>query len=410
MENEEKKLGLGIYFDPNASSDADDEQSIGSIFESYLSPIDDLYNEYELGEILEQLSPKTVAVVIDEAPPVEPAENILAPTPLATPKPLHVAEHASDDSTPPDFDYSPYINPLLSIEVQLEDVLEENYRDQAEDFVHQNSRASSVRSASIPGGSNCSNGSSSIRSISRSSVQGGQPLFYTPTRPSRAGESLAERLTGVRTPSIAQTPRSLSTTQLSRTPSKDYFEPYHSRSVGTNGGPRTPGTPVPASPFSTHGDRIRKLLDDGPYIYVPKTSRTRGTRSPTTPYHYPSIDLKTKPRDLIFYFREEEKEAIAALVHKKQPNCEKHIYCTDCLNIEFAYYEYKVMPSDITPEARNKIISNNRALRNIKNVRKDIMQNLDHKGLNISDSVSDSTISRGRIKYTNAYCSHFLRN
>jgi hypothetical protein len=36
--------------------------------------------------------------------------------------------------------------------------------------------------------------------------------------------------------------------------------------------------------------------------------------------------------------------------------------------LEYAYFENKTMPTSMPPEERQKIINNNRSLRNIKNV------------------------------------------
>lgn len=56
-------------------------------------------------------------------------------------------------------------------------------------------------------------------------------------------------------------------------------------------------------------------------------------------------------------------------IHSKTYSCDKHQDCTDCRNIEYAYHENIIMSTSMPPEERNKIISNNRSLRNIKNVR-----------------------------------------
>jgi hypothetical protein len=72
----------------------------------------------------------------------------------------------------------------------------------------------------------------------------------------------------------------------------------------------------------------------------------------------------------LIYFTEEENLAIQAVVNSRQQGygCEKHENCTDCREIEYSKLENQAMPTSIPPEERQKIINNNRSLRNIKNV------------------------------------------
>ena len=67
------------------------------------------------------------------------------------------------------------------------------------------------------------------------------------------------------------------------------------------------------------------------------------------------------------YFTKEERLFIDALVRTKVRYCH-HPNCTDCTHTEYAYHENKAMATSLPPEERQRIINNNRSLRNIKNV------------------------------------------
>jgi len=71
-----------------------------------------------------------------------------------------------------------------------------------------------------------------------------------------------------------------------------------------------------------------------------------------------------------FYFTKEERQGIADAVSASASTryC-PHQNCTNCINNEFAYYETKAMATSMAAEDRQRIINNNRSLRNIKNVR-----------------------------------------
>jgi hypothetical protein len=83
---------------------------------------------------------------------------------------------------------------------------------------------------------------------------------------------------------------------------------------------------------------------------------------------YPTVAPDSQRRSKYLYFTARERQAIADLVHAKPLVCEHHSNCTDCLNLEFAFQENKVMPTSMPPDERQRIINNNRSLRNIKNV------------------------------------------
>jgi hypothetical protein len=69
------------------------------------------------------------------------------------------------------------------------------------------------------------------------------------------------------------------------------------------------------------------------------------------------------------YFTKAERQEIADLVSASAQTRDcRHDNCTDCTNTEFAYHENKAMATSMAPEERQRIINNNRSLRNIKNV------------------------------------------
>ncbi|KAH8601367.1 hypothetical protein B0O99DRAFT_255371 [Bisporella sp. PMI_857] len=69
----------------------------------------------------------------------------------------------------------------------------------------------------------------------------------------------------------------------------------------------------------------------------------------------------------ILFFTQKERLEIEEKVTAKIYNCTDHENCTDCKSIEYAYHESVIMAASIPPQERNKIIANNRCLRNIKN-------------------------------------------
>jgi hypothetical protein len=232
--------------------------------------------------------------------------------------PTNVSGHASNDlEVPP--------GPLI------EKLLEENYRAQAETFVRNSSRAS-VRSLAL------SNHSPSVGSNhSNSSPVTGPATSDTPTRQVSKGESFAsnQRSQSLRTPS-----------------NKVVVEPFRVKSVSRSGSgfsPEVPSGQRHTTP-STYGHRIYST----PTSSSPEIVKRRYRSS-------------TEPRGPL-YFTSQERQAIAELVHAKPRSCDRHTDCTDCTNIEYAYYENKTMPTSMAPEERQKIINNNRSLRNIKNV------------------------------------------
>lgn len=128
---------------------------------------------------------------------------------------------------------------------------------------------------------------------------------------------------------------------------KPVFEPYRISSPAAN------------SP-ATYGHRILTAV---PILHprVPKRSRPTVTSA--------AQDQETQKRSSFLYFTPAERQAIADLVHAEPSVCKHpHTNCTDCLNLEFAFHENKAMPTSMPPDERQRIINNNRSLRNIKNV------------------------------------------
>jgi hypothetical protein len=82
----------------------------------------------------------------------------------------------------------------------------------------------------------------------------------------------------------------------------------------------------------------------------------------------PSVAIPSEARGP-FYFTEDEREALDAVVKSNLGDCAgRHRNCTACLDTEYAYYELRVMPASLSLEERQRIINDNRSLRNIKNV------------------------------------------
>lgn len=235
----------------------------------------------------------------------------------------------------PNFNYEPFEipdNPPLSL---IDKLLEENYRGQAESFVRNSSQAS-VRSLSL---TQTSTRSPSIAS-SRSPFE-----LSTPTRNTSKGENIGlDRL--------LQSQRSL------RTPSganRVIVEPFRVQSGNSRKNDRSGFSPesVAPSPHSTYGYRVYS---------VPRLPTNR-------PHINKRIDRSSASIRGPFFFTSQERQAIGELVHANPRSCNRHPNCTDCYNLEYAYYENKTMPTSMPPEERQKIINNNRSLRNIKNVR-----------------------------------------
>ena len=180
------------------------------------------------------------------------------------------------------------------------------------------------------------------------------PLSYTPTRNPGGdlGSDLLEASRSLQSPGI-------------RTPSganRVIVEPYQIHSgLSSRKRNRSGFTPDGASPHSTYGHRIYSVprLPTG---FLPTLSKRSERRSAT------KLRIQDPTSREPFFFTSQERQAIAELVHANPRECDRHSNCTDCHNLEYAYFENKTMPTSMPPEERQKIINNNRSLRNIKNV------------------------------------------
>ncbi|EKD14542.1 uncharacterized protein L3040_000065 [Drepanopeziza brunnea f. sp. 'multigermtubi'] len=67
------------------------------------------------------------------------------------------------------------------------------------------------------------------------------------------------------------------------------------------------------------------------------------------------------------WFSPEERLAITELVFASKLSCEHHVNCRTCIEQQYSYYENNALPPTMDPDQRQKIINRNRSLRNIKN-------------------------------------------
>ena len=220
----------------------------------------------------------------------------------------------------------------------IDNLLEITYRGQAESFNRKHSEASTNRSLSNSSGA----AAASVRATSCPSVP------VSNHRPSRLAEGLTQGFRSLRTPSAYN---------------KIVVKPFAARhggetrnQSGVSSGIQAP----PASPHVTYGHRFYTLPDDKQQLSVKETRPQ-------------PVDLPQPSRRGLFYFTEGERQYIKQLVHAEPRGCAQHPNCIECYNTEYAYIENKVMPTSMPPEERNRIISNNRSLRTIKNVSVDVL-------------------------------------
>lgn len=219
----------------------------------------------------------------------------------------------------------------------IEKLLEQNYRGQAETFTLISSR-SGVRSRSIGGRST---------SCSPSAVAGHVSAVCETPNPQPQSSAALRRSQSLGGPSIhtGPVPRSLSAA------SKIVLEPYRDQPGSALRKPSN-GNALPEPP-ATYGYRIFAVPENASLGQI--KSRKRST---------------TAAARGLLYFTKEEREAISQLVSARTPTQDcRHVNCTDCTDIEYAYHENRAMATSLPPEERQKIINNNRSLRNIKNVR-----------------------------------------
>lgn len=258
-------------------------------------------------------------------------ENVVPKPPLCVAVSRGVAPSSANVPKPPSAPTEKKVNN----DALIDELLEINYRGQAESFDRKISGASAVRSFSTHSGQ----ATTSLRATSQTS------LPISKDTPSRFAEGLIHRVRSLRTPSAG--------TKLLIQP----FAICHGGKTQKRSGINSskPDHP-PSSPHVTYGHRFYTVPTDSKQLSVAKTRPQR-------------INIPEPSRRGAFYFTEHERQFIDQLVHAEPRGCEKHPNCTECYNKEYAYIENKIMPTSIPPEERNRIISNNRSLRNIKNVR-----------------------------------------
>ncbi|CAG8973553.1 hypothetical protein HYALB_00002879 [Hymenoscyphus albidus] len=259
----------------------------------------------------------------------------------------------------------------------IDELLEENYRGQAVSFVRNARSARNTLTTNTP--SNPTDASKASiatesaaavlsRSVSDlSNTSGDQVLspngFYTPTRINpRANKNT----------SFAALQRSTVTPNTDRSrqfilPDRKSYQTRRGRVVVEAVGVHH----SPESPHATYNHRIYA-------IPAPLSSPT-----PLIPKRRPLNNPEIIRGHL--YFTNDERQAIAELVAANLRPCEHGNNSTDCLDFEYAHHENKAMSTSLPPEERQKIINNNRSLRNIKNE----LENL-AESETISDEVYDS--------------------
>ncbi|RDW80087.1 hypothetical protein BP6252_04725 [Coleophoma cylindrospora] len=234
----------------------------------------------------------------------------------------------------------------------IDELLEDNYRAQAESFCRKPSRSHSNTITNSPG-----------------SVVSGPLGFRSPAltaplscRVSSTPVRLRPRRNSSNSASIQQQDNN---TSRSTSPScnREYL--------------RTPETlKTPVTPYSNGTlDRPKPaLLELQLYRSRPKRrfSATCAASSPCFGHRIKNLPISSlhdlhSARKSPVYFTRAEQDLIAAQVEARRPFCDHYDNCITCLNKEFAYLENKIMSTSMDPDTRQQIINNNRSLRTIKN-------------------------------------------
>jgi hypothetical protein len=235
----------------------------------------------------------------------------------------------------------------------IKDQLDENYRAQAE-LLGRPKRSSSGRAPPRPCGRSFST-PAITRSQSNDQLLGDNnrsppptTSFYTPPRP------IPNRPVVLRATSLVSLVSQHRTSSVRKRFDVE-VQPKPTEPVKESGeAPTGKGTPI-------HATYLHKL-DIVPSGADPFISKRKARRS--------SKEVARGP----LYFTEEEHQHIAdkALANVARANikgCNNTDHtCQSCVDFQLAYLQNKAMPTSIPPEERQKIINNNRSLRNIKNV------------------------------------------
>ncbi|PBP22153.1 SH3-domain-containing protein [Diplocarpon rosae] len=275
-------------------------------------------------------------------------------------KQLQIDSPASDDSVQTPRPTAFPTNLSRSPSVLIEELLEENLRGQAETFVRIASRSTPVRALSSTPRSSFRSASAPVRGLGIATVETSGLNLNTTTFISDQDESAIRVRSPRTTTSCSFNAQTLtSTSRLSRSASIQHnLEPrpriqnaselLTSKRKGSGFSPLATEIARGSSTFSQLNHH-RIPWNTKPVITVAKRQkRSKRKRGPE-------------------YFTPEERRAIEQLVHGNPRGCERHVNCTDCRDIEYAYHENKALPLTMDPEQRQKIINNNRSLRNIKN-------------------------------------------
>lgn len=210
----------------------------------------------------------------------------------------------------------------------IEELLEENYRGQAESLYQSSSRASSLRSTPISSSRKAS-APASVRPSPAFRTFSAPPnspsIVYTPTRGSKVEHSEKSRILSCGTPTS-------NTTQ----------EDQHSGNSGFS------PDPLNTPPYN-------------PQLY-------RIPASPTILKRSHRKQHPTPERGRLYFFESERQQIDLLVQQSTKTSCAEHDPCTDCTDKEYAYYENRAMSTQIPPERRQQIMKANRSLRNIKNV------------------------------------------
>lgn len=241
----------------------------------------------------------------------------------------------------------------------IDDFLEDNYRGQAETFNSISNRSSSVHARSISRSTSTVGHSHRSPYLAVRCATTTPSSYETPTRTGRSDinlnlETSQQRSATWQNPvnkgfSECKYNHGPTPTPTHRTPSgRTIIEPY--RETSTSGlSPALPGT---GTPHHTYGHRIYQVPADSPIIVKRQHRQQHPTRAERG----------------LFYFTEDENIAIQEEVNSAYYSCGKHEHCTDCRETAYSFLENKAMPTSMPPEERQKVINNNRSLRNIKNV------------------------------------------
>lgn len=366
--------------------------------------------DYEATAVLSQLNsvpksdPGASAIHTPKPPPPPPPQPKPTPTPKLKPKPTpkHIpldspsSIYSSGEGTPRLASFDAQLEPELrkSPSVLLDELLEENLRGRAEDFVRIASRGTPVRvlstaAAHTPRSSGGGRSASAPLQLlvyqglgiggagaARVLETGHLDTLTSPRpdnlslnlnlnhnhphsqfRPLNTSSPQRSRLRGsINLPLVAAVsrPRNQSVSELNTSHLRGSgFSPHHrNRNSSPLQSPDSPGFAFSASAFK---NRLRIPIHSKP---SPVQVQQRRDRTLT-------LSAIRGPA----WFTPEERQLITELVFAADVSCAHHVNCRTCVEQAFAYHENNALPETMDPEQRQKIINQNRSLRNIKNVR-----------------------------------------